>query len=756
MDTGAGLPAPYMPEVTRLGWAPEGMTAPQQSVFDPAMLWMALVKRSGLVAMGVAIALTAGTVVTLLSRPTYTAQTTLQIDRESEKVVSSQDQTPVDNLGEEFFQTQYALLKSRALAIRVAETLDLARDETFINQMTAKPRSGAKTLGPEERRNRVIELLQSHEIVTPERGSRLVSVAFDSPDPALSAKTANTFAEGFISGALDRRFEASSYARDFLEKRLAQVKSKLEDSERDLVAYAASQGIVQLPGGGGATGQANSIDSSPSLASSSLESYNTALSAARTERIKAEAKWKQAQAATGVGLSDILQSPTYQTLSQDRAKLTAEYQDKLRIYKPTYPDMEQLSARIDETNHQLKLEAENIRESLRAQYEAALANEKGLGGQVEGAKSSVLDLRGRSIRYTILQREVDTNRTLYDGLLQRYKEVGVAGGVSANNISIVDRAEPPLFPSHPKPLLNMAFSLVAGLALGVLMAIGREALDQALRSPSDVEMAVDLPLLGAIPATKRGVAPKAALADSRSQLAEAYHSLRSALQFSTADGFPKTLMVTSPSPGGGKSTTAFAIAQYVARLGFRVLLVDADLRSPSVGGLVGATGEAGLSSLLTGAAVLREAVQMTEVGNLYVITAGPFAPNPAELLSGSRLQLLIAEASALFDMIVLDSPPVMGLADAPLIGSVVAGCLLVIEAGRTTRAQVRQSLRRMGLAGAHMLGTVLTKYKGASGAQSYGYNYGYDYGAAHGHTSSDGAIGGVSGAVARVRRLIAR
>jgi capsular exopolysaccharide synthesis family protein len=427
--------------------------------------------------------------------------------------------------------------------------------------------------------------------------------------------------------------------------------------------------------------------------------------------------------------------------------------------------MLQLKARVDETERQLNLEAANIRQSLRAQYEAALANENALSRQVEGLKGSVLDLRGRSIRYTILQREVDTNRTLYDGLLQRYKEVGVAGGVSSNNISVVDRASPPLFPSRPRPVLNMAIAAVGGLVLGALMAFAREALDQALRTPAEVEGAIDLPLLGAVPRLKRGVEPKEALADSRSQLAEAYHSLRSALQFSTADGFPKTLMVTSPTPGSGKTTTALAIAQYVARLGFRILLVDGDLRSPSIAALVEADGEVGLSSLLTGAAVLREAVQTTRYPNLFTVTAGPAAPNPAELLAGSRFPILMAEASALFDMIIVDGPPVLNLADAPLIGAVVSGCVLVVEAGQTTRAHLRHSMRRMAQSGAHILGTVLTKYRATGGAYGAGYGYGYSYGYGYGEGRGYGQIehgdvnrprGRLGSIISGARRLIGR
>jgi capsular exopolysaccharide synthesis family protein len=417
--------------------------------------------------------------------------------------------------------------------------------------------------------------------------------------------------------------------------------------------------------------------------------------------------------------------------------------------------MLQQKGRMEETQRQLDLEAANIKQSVRAQYEAALANEKALESQVDTLKTAVLDLRGRSIRYTILQREVDTNRTLYDGLLQRYKEVGVAGGVASNNISVVDRAEPPVFPSRPRPVLNMALAALAGLLLGAGMAVIREAVDQAIRTPADFEASLGLALLGSIPMLKKGLTPKQALTDNRSAMSEAFQSLRSALQFSTADGFPKTLLITSPWPRSGKTTTAFAIAQFVARLGFRVLLVDADLRNPSVQALVEADGGLGLSSLLTGAAALKEAVQTTPYPNLFAVTAGPHAPNPAELLAGPRLRALLEEAGAVFDMIVIDGPPIMVLADAPMIGSIVAGSLLVVEAGRTTRAQVRLALRRMALGGANVVGAVLNKCKTSIGPYGYGYGDGYGYGETYGG-GGDTPPRGLTALAERARRLISR
>ncbi|HEY5107292.1 MAG TPA: polysaccharide biosynthesis tyrosine autokinase [Caulobacteraceae bacterium] len=711
------------------GWE---MSRPGESDGEPHRdlvdYWRTLLKHRWMILASIVACLAVGAAVTLLTRPIYTAQSTLQIDREAAKVVSAGEVTSSDNLveGEEFFQTQYGLLRSRALAIRVAEALGLTHSDAFIRQMGANPRKPANVTAEARsniQRDQVMGLLRTNLGVLPNRGSRLVGVAFSSPDPALSARVANAFAENFIASALDRRYESSSYARDFLERRLAEVKAKLEDSERQLVAYAASQQIITL----NEAGQANNPGAQQSLAAANLEALDNALSTAKATRIQAEARWREAQATPGMGLPEILQSPTVQQISQERAKLMAEYQDKLSVFKPDYPDMRQLKAQIDETDRQLALEATNIRGSLRVQYQAALGGERALQGQVEGLKGAVLDLSKRNIQYTILQREVDTNRTLYDGLLQRYKEVGVAGGVTTNNISVVDRAEAPLKPSKPKPLLNMLIASLGGIVLGVVAALLAEALDQAIRTPADVESKLGVPLLGTVPVLKTGIQPAEALADTRSPLSEAYYSLRSALQFSTKDGFPKTLLVTSARPGEGKSTTAFAIAQNVARLGFRTLLIDADLRNPSLHKVVGIDNRTGVSNILTGSAVLKDVVQSGGLLNLFAAPCGPLPPSPAELLAGSRLKMLITEAAALFDIVIVDGPPVMGLADAPMISAVLAGSLLVIEAGRTGRAQARAALRRLAMANGHVLGAVLTKFNARQASYGYGYGYEYDY-----------------------------
>jgi succinoglycan biosynthesis transport protein ExoP len=682
--------------------------------------WRIIYKHKWMIALVVAAAIAAGLVMTLLTPRVYTASTTIEIDREASNVVGSiADVQPADRLArdQEFFQTQYGLLKSWSLSQRVAQAEQLGQDPQFMKALglrrPVKPGSDDWVAG----------YLEGGLGVYPVRDSRLVRITFDSPDPQLSARIANAYADNFIHRNLERRYEASSYARDFLEQQLAQLKTKLEDSERQLVAYATQQQIIEV------AEPSQGKDSTPpqSLSATNLGALNTALTSAKANLVGVAERYKAAQSAPGLAAPELLADPTIEGLRGELAKLTVQYNDQLKVYKPDYPDMVQLKGQIDDVTRQLNSAAETIRRSLLTQYQTAQQQVNVLQSQVDALKGTVLDERNREIQYNILQREVDTTRQLYDGLLQRYKEIGVAAGVTTNNILIVDRARPPGGPSKPQPARNLAVAGITGLALGVLLAFLLETMDQAVRKPADVEAKLGLPVLGSVPLLEKGVQPMEALADLRSPFSEAYHSIRSNLAFSTKDGAPRVLSVTSARPEEGKSTTSFALAQGFARAGLRVLLVDLDLRNPSQHKIIGADNRVGASNLLTGAVRLQGAVQPTDWPNLFVIPSGPLPPSPAELLIGPRLIAFTKEATEHFDIVILDGPPVMGLADAPLIASVATGCVLTIEAGKTSRAQARAAIKRLRVGNARLFGAILTKFDSRKTSYGYGYAYAYDY-----------------------------
>ena len=687
--------------------------------------WNILVKRRWTILGLGLLLLFAAFVNTLLTTPVYRASATIQIDRETLNVVNVEGVNPQGGTNDwEFYETQYQLLRSRSLAERVASQLRLGSDPSMRQQTQPSPWSalvgslfGAqKKAEPSKAAAAKVEddrlyagVVAGGLTIEPVRDSRLVNVVYDSPDPQFAARVANAVAESFIATNLERRFDASSYAKGYLEDRLAQLKQKLEDSERELVAFAQKEQIL-------------SANNNQTLIEQNLGELNSAVGEAQGARIRAEARWRQAQASRGAALpAEMLESSNVRPLQERRATLLGTFQEKLRVYKPEYPEMKQLQAQIDEVDRQIAAEIEGIKSTVKAEYDAALTQETLLREQLTQIKTETLDLQSRSIDYNILQREVTTNRELYDGLLQRYKEIGVAGGVSSNNISIVDRAEVPDAPFKPSLRRNLMIGLLLGLFLGVLLALLLEYLDDTVKTPDDIEKKLHLVNLGVIPKLGKDVTPAEALTDVRSGFAEAYRSVRTALQFSTESGVPAVLVVTSTQPGEGKSTTAKSLARNFALLGKRVLLIDADLRNPSLHRVFDLDNSMGVSNCLSGAAKPGQCIHRVEQAGISILLSGPLPPNPAELLAGPRMVSLLTQAQERFDQIIIDAPPVLGLADAPILGNIAKGTLLVVEAGRTKVGAAQTTIKRLLSARTRLLGAVLTKFD----AKAVGYGYGY-------------------------------
>lgn len=659
-----------------------------------------------LIVGAVAVGLVGAVLLTLFTTPLYRGTATLEINPPTVEILEdSKGQAQATKNGD-YLATQVGLLQSRSLAQRVAQELNLASNAAFA------PATGDR----EQRAKAAVNKLSEGFSVQPAPSGQLIKISYSATSPALAAQITNKFADSFIATNLERRYDASSYARNFLQQQIAKVKGELEKSERQLVEYAQAQGIINT-----VNQQKDQVSSDVnSLQGASLIALNQALAEAQTKRIAAEQAYRKTAA---VGATAEVNEST-QAIRQQRVTLEAEYREKLNTMKPDYPDMVSLRARIDELNRQIGAEAARTASgrsnTLLADYQAAAAAERTLQARVAELKGSVINLRGRSIEYNILQREVDTNRSLYDALLQRYKEIGVAGGVGTNLVSIVDRAEIPTSPFSP----NLPFNLVIGLGLGLLVGIGGafviEFINDTITTPDDVRDKLKLASLGVIPRMTGQKSLAEELDDQTSHISEAYFSLRTSLQFTTDNGAPKSLLITSCRSAEGKSSTALAMAQNFARLGRRVLLIDADLRKPTF--KVKAE-DRGLSKLLTNHEPLNSQTFKTYFENLWLIPCGPLPPNPAELLATGRFTALITEALSRFDMVIVDGPPVLGLADAPLLGAVCQGTLLVVESSRTRTKVAVDSINRLQSSGSQILGAVLTKFR----RQSHGYGYGYGY-----------------------------
>ncbi len=431
--------------------------------------------RSWWLVLLIAIAVVGATLAaSLMMTPQYRATTTLQIEREAMKVVQMEDLIPSESpMDRDFYQTQYELLMSRSLARRVIAKAGLASHPVYQETVEA----ASEKLGPAasvgqsaaaSRRELIDRALTDQVLasleIEPVRNSRLVKVNFSSPDPELSARVANTYASEFIASGLEHRLQASTFATKYLSERLTQIKQRLQDSEKNFVDFAGQEKIVSVG------------DDKPSLPAQNLEELNALLASAQDARIKSEAAWRQARYGSGLALPQVVSNPLIQNLMQTRAQLSADYQQKLSTFKPDYPEMLRLNSQMSEVGRQINTQIANIRDSIKAQYEAANTQEQMLEARIEQLKGDELDLQDRSIRYNMFKREVDTNRQLYDGLLQRFKEIGVAGNVGANNISIVDQADPPGNPSSPRLAFNLALAVIFGLFAGVVAALLRHAM----------------------------------------------------------------------------------------------------------------------------------------------------------------------------------------------------------------------------------------------------------------------------------------
>jgi polysaccharide biosynthesis transport protein len=693
-----------------------------------------LFKRRWLIVSIVGAAIVLGTVSTLMKTPLYTSTVRLQIDPNTAKIVQAGDVTPVEGPFGDFMRTQIELLNGPTIAQRVASSLKLADDQSFFAPRDFSIRhaitrllglGGASRQGPPRsaRENAAAGIVLGNRVVRPVLGSRLVNIDYSDPNPGRAQQIAAAYADAFIASNLDKRFQANSYAKVFLEEQLKTLKLRLEQSQKTLLDFAQKEEIVDT-------------NNKAPIAETNLASANAALSTLISERIKNEQLWKQLDAATAINLPQLLSNPTIETLRGKRNALQADYQDKLETFKPSYPAMLQISNQIAEIDRQLATELKTLKASYKAAYESSLQQEQEMRRRIESLKADVLDLQKRSIQYNILKREVDTNQTLYDGLLQRYKEVDVAGGVGANNVFIVDKATLPGGPSSPNLSRALLMSVVFGLGLALALALLLEHLDDTVRSPEDAERISGLVTLGIIPKVAAG-STDTELANPRSHTSEAYRSLCTALQLATESGLPKTLLVSSAGPGEGKSTTALTIARHFANVGLKVLLVDADMRKPTLHLRLGLENSSGLSNYLTGACEPPDVLQQTDTPNLAFMASGPIPPNAADLLGTSRLLSLLSVGLEVFDLIVVDSPPVMGLADAPLLASSVAATIFIVGAGQVRTKLIRAAVRRLQVSRATLIGTVITRF---DMRHSYGYDYGYGYGYGYGRGYGDDAV----------------
>lgn len=677
-------------------------------------VWQTVKNNKLLIAALVTISLVVGVVATLLMTPKYQASARIEISRVQGNVtavegVETQDQV----LDAQYYETQYELLRSRTLAEQVVREAGLASDENFLEAFEIEELDAS----PERQ---LASVLLDNVSIGPVGTSNLVDISFKSPDPAVSARIANVWAQEYIATNLARRFGATTEARQFLEGRLEQLRERLETAERELITYAAERNLftVDAPEDGSSDDTA-----AQTLVASDLQALNAALAQATTERIAAQSALSAST--TALSSEDAM---VVQPLRQRRAELAAERASLRATAGEDYPTVRALTDQVNQLDQEIARAEARSGSSVRARYQQAAETEARLRERVNELREEFVGQRRDSVQYNILQREVDTNRALYNSILQRYREIGVAG-VGENNIAIVDAAEVPLFPVEPNLLRNLLLSLLIGGALAGGIILLREKLDQSLRDPAEVPEILGVPLLGSIPRVPLDEVVTS-IESKHSELYEAYFNLFTNLGFLSEQGVPKLLMMGSTRPAEGKSLTSVALANILAERGKRVLLLDADMRHSGLSKYLEVSGGKGLSNYLRGEEEWREMVQTGAPFGFDVLPAGRQPPNAAELLAGDRFAQFLQTLGQSYDHVLVDGPPVLGLADAPLIASAVDGVVMVIEANSGKLRMIAQSLDRLERGGGKVFGAVVTKLDERN--QSYGYGYGYGYGYSYG------------------------
>ncbi len=678
-----------------------------------------LMRRKWIVIVFLVIVVATVTLGSFLMKPVYLATSTLRIDRKNPNVLDFKDVQQIDRIGDDYYQTQYKVLQSRTLAKRVIKRLSLFKNPDIIGKdirTDSLPASFEET--GKGFRSSVIDKFLDHLKISPVRKSQLVEVGFMSHSPALAATVANTIADEYIEFNLDSRLDASVQARKWLEKQIENLRAKLEVSEERLNSYIEKSDIILF----------NQEKDYRTLLIQKLAELSTELGAATADRISKESLYNQIKE-SGANNSVVLNSSLIQSLKVRYEKLESEYSKMLNQYKPGYSRMLSLKKQMDNLKANIDSETKRIISSIESDYGTALKRESYLSANLKKARKEVMNVQKKMIQYQILKREVDSNRQLYNNLLQRLKEVGVSATLSASNIQVLDRAESPLRPYRPRKTLNIVLSLIVGLFGGVFLAFFIEYFDNSVKSVDEVEKKYLLPVLGVIPLTEQDDGTHLMIDPAdRGSLAEAFRSLGTYIQLSSASRPPRTIMVTSSMESEGKSTVAVNTALSSMTYMGNGILVDADLRKPSVHKFFDVDNSAGLSSFLSGLKGLDEIVQKSKYLGLDVITSGPIPPNPSELLSSAEMKGFLDDLSTRYDFVIIDSPPVLGLSDSPVMSTMSDGVIVVVSAGRTSGEALVQTKKILLGVHSKILGVVLNrvKYRAQYGYYSYYYhNYRY-------------------------------
>src|SRR5271156_697335 len=680
-------------------------------------------------------------IASLRQTPIYDAVGRIAVNKADSNLISFKDSAPdTDYVYEQSdLDTEVHILQSDLLTLQVIRTLNLDKRPEFGGHSDEKQQNlVADPLQTDS--NRTSALLGSfrsnlHVSLIP--NTRIIEIHYNSTDPQLAAAAVNTLASTYVEQNFKTKFESTMQASDWLSKQLVDLQMKVETSQEKLVRYQKEHEIL-------------GTDEKTNIITSKLDELNREMTQAESDRMQKEAVYRQTQsndpvaiaaAITTTGNGSLATSGLLDRLREQQATLGIQIADLSTQFGPQYPKVLQLNNQLKEIDHQLQLETVKAVDHLKEQYLAALQRENMLRDAFDKQKQEANKLNESAIEYSILKRDLDSNRTLYEGLLEKMKEAEVTAGLRSNNFRIIDAARVPTSPSEPNIPRNLSFALVLGIISGLGLAFVLENLDNTVRTPEQAQALSALPSLGMIPlGSKSGgygtSGKRLALTASKevmetvtqirpqSQMAESYRALRTSLLLSNLGAPPKVIVVTSARPQEGKTTTSINTAIVLAQKGVRVLLVDADLRRPSVHKALGMGPRSGLSNVLTGSATMQQTITTSTIlPNLFIMPAGTPPPNPAELLASSNMRDLIAELREQYDHIVIDTPPTLSVTDAVVLSPRADATILVIRSGQTTKQALRRARDILMQVNAHVAGVLLN----AVDLTSPDYYYYYEY-----------------------------
>jgi exopolysaccharide transport family protein len=685
-------------------------------------------------------------IASLRMTPVYEASGSIAINKPDSGLVNFNNSPTfsVDYYDPTELETEVKILQSDLLALQVVKELALDRRPEFAGKNAPLPSSLDLAPDPLQadtaRTSSLLAGFRGSLKVTLAPNTHIIEVHYRSPDKDLAATVVNTLMTTYTENNFKSRFDSTMQASDWLSKQLVDLQMKVETSQEKLVRYQKEHEIL-------------GIDEKQNITTAKLDELNKALTAAESERMDKESVYRLVQAGdvdtitSAANILDVAGAGTQsasgllENLRAKEADLKIQVAELSGQFGPSYPKLEQLNSQLKEVDAQILGETKKLAGKIKGQYVAALQRESMLHDALEKQKQEENKLNESAIEYSLLKRDLDTNRQLYEGLLEKLKEAGVSAGLRSNNFRIVDVARVPTAPVEPNIPRNLSFAFMLGLTSGVGLAFVLEGLDSTVRTTEQAQMISGLPPLGMIPLGSRNSrdganAKRLVIASSKeavelitqvrpqSQMAESYRALRTSLLLSNLGAPPKVIMVTSALPQEGKTTTSINCAVVLAQKGVRVLLIDADLRRPSIHKTLGMGPRSGLSNVLTGSATLEQAITRSPIlPNLNVLPAGTPPPNPAELLASSNMREVLELLRGQYDHIVVDTPPTLSVTDAVVLSPRADAIVLVIRSGQTTKQALRRSRDILMQVNAKVSGVLLN----AVDLSSPDYYYYYEY-----------------------------